>query len=295
VLVTGASGFIGSHLVDRLTQAGLEVHGVSRRAIPHAGGAVRWWQADLADAEAVREVVQGVAPAVIYHLASHVAGARDVGLVMPTFASNLQSTVNLLAAAVEAGGARVILTGSMEEPVPGGLDAVPCSPYAAAKYAATGYARMFHALYGLPVVTLRVFMVYGPGQQDVRKLVPYVVLSLLRGEAPRLMSGERQVDWVFVNDVVDALVAAGAPSEAAGRTLDVGSGQVARVREIVERLVELIDPKIVPQFGAVPDRALEQVRVADVGPTEAVLGWKPATALDEGLRRTIDWYASHVR
>jgi UDP-glucose 4-epimerase len=288
VLVTGGTGFIGSHLVARLAQTGAEVHAVSRQDVPHAAKMVRWWQADLAELAAVQGLVRAVRPAVIFHLASHVAGARDLALVIPTFASNLTSTVNLLTAAAEIGDARVVLAGSMEEPESGAE--VPCSPYAAAKFAASGYARMFHALFGLPVVTLRLFMVYGPGQRDLNKLVPYVILSLLRGEPPRLMSGDRAVDWIFVADVVDALMAAARARGIDGARIDVGSGELVTVKEIVERLVAIINPGVEPRFGAVPDRVHERISVADVRRSQSLLGWQPSMLLDGGLRRTVDWY-----
>jgi nucleoside-diphosphate-sugar epimerase len=133
--------------------------------------------------------------------------------------------------------------------------------------------------------------VYGPGQSDHRKLIPYVVLSLLRGESPRLMSGSRAVDWIFVEDVADALLAAAGTAAIDGETLDVGSGELITVRHIVERLVRLVDPRIQPEFGAIADRPLEQVRVADTARTEALIGWKTSTSLEDGLARTVDWYA----
>jgi UDP-glucose 4-epimerase len=152
---------------------------------------------------------------------------------------------------------------------------------------------MFHALFGVPAVVLRLFMVYGPGEH-VHKLVPYVILSLLRGQAPRLMSGRREIDWVYVEDVVDALLAAAVTPGLEGRTLDVGSGHLITVREIVAELVRLVDSSIEPQFGAVADRPLEQIRTADITATMALLGWKPVTSLEEGLRRTIAWCAERL-
>lgn len=290
ILVTGASGFIGSRLCARLRGDPGEIHAVSRTGRPAGDDGVRWWQADLAELSAVRDVLTRAKPDVVFHLASHVAGARDPGLVLPTFRSNLMSTVNLLTVAREIGCRRIVVTSSMEEPEPGHPDATPSSPYAAAKWAGSAYARMFHALFQSPVVLLRVFMVYGPGQRDLRKLVPYVTLSLLRGEAPKLTSGSRPVDWVYVEDVVEALLAAARVPGLDGKTVDVGSGQVTSVRAVVDHLVSLIDPRIHPLFGAVPERPLEQVRVADTAAARALMAWGPTTALETGLRKTVDWY-----
>ena len=163
---------------------------------------------DLADGAAVGELIDKVRPDVVFHLASHVAGAREVELVAPTFDANLASTVHLLTAVTRHGCRRFIQVGSLEEPEPGEAVAVPSSPYAAAKMAASAYARMFHGLYGTPVVLARLFMVYGPAQKDLRKLIPYLVLSLLRGREPKLSSGSREVDWIYVDDVVDGLILA---------------------------------------------------------------------------------------
>jgi UDP-glucose 4-epimerase len=99
---------------------------------------------------------------------------------------------------------------------------VPCSPYAAAKWSVSGYARMFRALYQIPVVIAKIFMVYGSGQTDHTKLIPYVILSLLRGEAPRLSSGVRLVDWIFVDDVVDGLIGCAQTHGIDGRTVEFG-------------------------------------------------------------------------
>src|SRR5262249_11002191 len=139
------------------------------------------------------------------HLASHVSGSRNLTAVLPTLQANLISTVNLMTAAVEADCPRIVLAGSLEESH--GSDAVPSSPYAAAKSSASSYARMFHSLYGLQTITLRIAMVYGPDQPDESKLIPYVIRSLLGGNAPRLSSGRREVDWVYIEDVVDAMIA----------------------------------------------------------------------------------------
>lgn len=293
VLVSGATGFIGSHLCRRLLQDGAKVHSVSRNRRSGDEKGISWRQGDLADAGTVRDILTTVKPDVIFHLASHVTGARQRELVGPTFHSNLASTVNLLDVASEVGCGRVLLAGSLEEPEPGNPDPIPCSPYAAAKWASGAYARMFHALYQLPVVICRLFMVYGPEQQDLRKLVPYTILSLLRGETPHLMSGRREIDWIYVADVVEGFLAAAVAEGIEGKTVDIGSGSLIPVRTVVEKLVCLINPRIEPRFGALTDRPLEQVRVADVANSLDLIGWKPTVSLEEGLQRTADWYARH--
>jgi nucleoside-diphosphate-sugar epimerase len=290
VLVTGASGFIGTHLCSRLHQMGAEVHGISRVVRAVEDRSVHWWRGDLSDISTVQTLMSALKPDVIFHLASHVAGAREVGRVLPTFASNLASTVNLLTAATELGCQRLVLAGSLEEPSADEVDAIPCSPYAAAKWASRAYARMFYELYRTPAVIARLFMVHGPGQQDLRKLVPYVILSLLRGDPPQLSNGQRPVDWIYVEDVVDGLVALALTAGVEGCTIDLGSGTLVPVRTVVEQIVQIIDTEVEPRFGAVAERPFEQIRVAETAQTYATLGWKPRTSLTTGLEHTVAWY-----
>ncbi|WP_162795697.1 NAD-dependent epimerase/dehydratase family protein [Nonomuraea lactucae] len=287
-LVTGAAGFIGSHLVRLLSRSG-EVHGVSRSAQPSMAG-VLWHRADLRDERATRGLFADVRPEVVYHLAGEVDGAREIGVVGPTLEGNLAVTVNVLAAAARW-GCRVVLAGSSEEPRPGNGHAPPPSPYAMAKAAATGYAGLFHRLWDLSCAIVRPTMVYGPGQRDTAKLVPYVALSLLRGEEPRLTSGSKVVDWVYVEDVAAAFAAAGGSERAVGQAFDVGTGTKVTVRETVELLYRIVGAGTAPRFGTVPDRPLDVPQTADVGPALELLGWRPAVELEEGLRRTVAWYA----
>lgn len=291
VLVTGASGFIGSRLCSRLRLLGAEVHGTVRQPESATDGDIAWLVGDVGDPDDVERVFEVVRPDVVFHLASRVAGDRDVELVQPMLADNLLGAVNVLVAAERRGQPRVVLAGSMEEPAPHSRHAVASSPYAAAKWAATGYARMFHALYALPVVVLRIFMVYGPGQRDRTKLVPYVIESLLTGEPPRLTGGTRAVDWIYVDDVVDALLSAAQAPSVEGKVLDVGSGSTVTIRELVRRLATTMGTTVEPVFGELADRPAETEEVAEVRPTEEALCWRPATTLDRGLRLTVDWYA----
>ena len=293
VLVTGAAGFIGSALCRTLLRSGHEVHGTSR--IPREGAGVCWWEVDLAEPEAIAQVLRKVRPSVIFHLASHVTGDRALSAVLPTARDNLLSTINLLTAACEAEGPRVIMAGSMEECDPEDPTAIPGSPYSAAKTAASTYARLFHALYLLPVVYLRVFMVYGPGQRDVTKLIPYVITALLRGEQPLLTSGTREIDWIYVDDVVSAFVAAAHSPGADGKTVDVGSGRLITIRSLVDRLSHLVGGEVQPVFGALDDRPLQVRRIADVDSTERLIGWRPRTPLDAGLQQTIRWFAEREK
>ncbi len=295
IFVTGATGFIGSHLLSRLCELGARVYAVSRGQQFDTGRAIQWYQGNLADLPTARTLLQTIKPHFIYHLASHVVGARGTEAIVPTFQCNLMTTVNLLTAAQTVGCERFILPGSLEEPSSNGTEAVPSSPYAVTKWASSAYARMFHALYQFPVVILRVFMVYGPAQRDLQKLIPYVIRSLLKGQVPQLTSGQRPIDWIYVDDVVEALVASALAPNVEGKTIDIGSGEVKTVQTVVETLARCMGFDGPPSFGARPDRQFEQVRVADRRAAEELLGWTPQVSLDEGLQRTILWYERHLK
>jgi nucleoside-diphosphate-sugar epimerase len=290
ILITGASGFLGSHLRARLVGLGAEVHGVSRR--PASGApdeSVRWWQGDFAEIESARGVLRSVEPQLVFHLSGLVTANPDRDLVLPTLTSLLVSTVNTLLAAEEAGCRRVVLAGSLNEPRSDLAAPFPSSPYAAAKWAAGAYARMFHQLYRTPLVTAKTFMTYGP-MQDPRKLVPHVITSLLRGESPALSSGEWEADWIYVDDVIDGLIAIAGAEGVEGESFDIGTGSTISSRNVVEKIVEMTDAGVAPSFGALSDRPPAPVQAADVERTRSVLGWRPRVDLDEGLRRTITWY-----
>jgi nucleoside-diphosphate-sugar epimerase len=291
MLVTGATGFIGARLCAQLDDAGAEVHALSRREVSKEDASIQWHQGDLADAEAVEALVHTVAPDTVFHLASEVSGAPGHENVRCMLESNLLGTVNLLSAVHAAGTRRMVATGSVVEPRD---DEPATSPYAAAKGAGTDQARMFHSLYGTPVVCLRLAMVYGPGQENSAKLIPHVVENLLRGESPQLSSGTWEVDWVYVDDVIEALVLASLAEGVEGEVLDIGSGDVASVRSVVERLAEIVASDARPSFGAVQDRPLTRSVSSDLAPTRKLLGWSAGTPLREGLRHTVDWHSARI-
>lgn len=289
VLVTGGGGFLGGRLVSRLLAVGAVVHVVSRTGQPWPG--CEMWNLDLVDAAAVDRLLGTAQPDVVFHLAGRVSGARQVDEVLPMVRCNLESTVNLLVAATRHGDPRVVLAGSMEERCAADGPRGPSSPYAAAKGAATEYARLFAGLWALPVTVLRIAMAYGPGQADRSKLVPHVVTELLAGRRPRVTSGTRLVDWVYVDDVVDAFVSAACAGRApTGAVVDVGTGLATSIHDTVQRLIAIVGTPVGADFGSVMDRPLDGARIANPGPAAELFGWRPRTPLDDGLRRTVAWY-----
>jgi UDP-glucose 4-epimerase len=293
IAVTGATGFLGSHLTSRLYAAGADVHVVSRSHRCTEKGGPRWWQGDLADIAPVREIFEKVRPEVIFHLSGLATASPERELVLPTLHSLLVSTVNILMAASESGCGRVVLAASLTEPTEGHPEVTPGSPYAAAKWASGAYARMFRELYDVPVVMVRPFMTYGPGQ-DERKLIPYVIHSLLRGEAPKLSSGRQQIDWVYIDDVIDGFIASAMTQDIDGETIDLGSGLLVPIRDMVGVLVRLTNSEVEPLFGTLPDRPLERARIAKTPDAYRKLGWKATTSLEVGLEKTIAWYRERL-
>ena len=303
VLVVGASGFYGSHLAGRLAALGADVFSVSRLRRDDEPGCI-WVKSDFANLDDARQALTLARPHIIYHLTSESRGERDLNQVIPSLLSDVVATVNSLVAAAElAPYARFVMTTSMEEPQGrlGKADAepVPAAPYAAGKACAALYGRMFHRLYGVPVVILRPFSTYGYGQK-AQKVVPYTIKSLLGGISPRLTSATRRIDYIYIDDMVDALLRAGHFPQAVGETMDIGTGKTISVREMVEAIHQRIGGPA-PQFSVLPDRPslsasriAEVERCADTRLATEKLRWRPMTTLDCGLMRTIETYRREI-
>jgi nucleoside-diphosphate-sugar epimerase len=243
----------------------------------------------MADLDCVRRLFREVEPDVVFHLSGRATASPGRDLVLPTLHTLLVSTVNVLVAAADAGCRRVVLAASLTEPQIGGSEITPGSPYAAAKWASGAYARMFHALYQLPVVMVRPFMTYGPAQ-DKGKLLPYVIVSLLNGQAPKLSSGNQEFDWIYIDDVIDGFLAAARQPNVEGCTIDLGSGSLTSMRTVIEQLTASMKPAAKPLFGALSDRPLESPRRANVEDAWMRLRWRARTPLEQGLEQTIRWF-----
>lgn len=286
VLVTGAGGFLGSHLTEALTALEAKVTAVRHHPSTRVGPASAVVSVDLTDLDATRGVIAASRPEVVFHLAAVVTGAQDASLLVPTLWSNVVATVNVLEALRDTGSVRFVWAGSADEPAPGKPAA---SPYAASKAAARIYARLCERLCDLPVVGVCPFTVYGPGQ-SVNKLVPHVITSFLCERPPRLADGDHVRDFVFVRDVVRAFLAAGTREDVVGRDVDLGTGTGVSVRDIVHRIRSLTGASVEPEFGKKPARVGEPERVADVELARHLLGWSPQWSLERGLTETVAWY-----
>ncbi|GAY12201.1 NAD(P)-dependent oxidoreductase [Pseudonocardia sp. N23] len=280
VLVTGAAGFLGAHLVRRLAGEGATVVALARSETPLFGDGVRHVGCDLVDTDAFAAVLREVRPDVVYHLGGRVSGAPDPGLVWPTFHSLLASSIALLDAAQRGFADRVVLISTSDE-METGLP--PASPYAAAKAAMAAYGRLYVERFGCSVVMVRPTEVFGPGQAS-SKLLPYSGTAALRGERPRLSSGRRRGDWVYVADVIEGML--GAATAPAGSELEFGQGELRSNREMVEGLLDHLATGVAPLWGALPDRQGETEHVAVLEPAQRLLGWKATVSIDDGLRMT---------
>jgi len=294
VLVTGAAGFLGRHLCRRLASCGAEVDGVGRGSQPRDVDVHRWRQVDCTVPSAVRDAFEAASPEFVFHLAGHADARRGLDLVLPTLRGDLVTAINVLTAATELKCRRVVMAGSLEVPDPRESDPIPSSPYAAAKWAGTVYARMFHNLYRTPVVLGRVFMTYGPGQR-AHKLIPYVVDCLLHDMPPMIAGGDRAVDWIYVDDTVEGLMALASAEGIEGEILDIGSGSLVSIREVVDQLTALSGSEARPAYGALTKRLHERIARADIEQTHSRTGWRPQVPLTAGLAETIAWYRKQDR
>ncbi len=306
VLVTGAGGFCGSHLVESLLADGFEV----RAFVRYNGRGDAGWLAgnehpelhivfgDVEDASAVLDATAGVE--IVYHLAALVGIPYSYVHPEEVLRSNTIGTFNVLTACRRSGVRRLVHTSTSE--VYGTARYVPIdeahplqaqSPYAASKIAADQLAESFHRSFGLPVVTLRPFNMYGP-RQSTRAVIPTIVQALLAGPHVRLGALAPTRDFTFVEDTVRALRLAGeAPRALEGRTFNAGSGKEISIGALAEKIGALLG--VAPEIETEDERrrpAASEVErlVADSTRARADLGWEPSVSLSEGLTRTIEWF-----
>jgi UDP-glucose 4-epimerase len=301
ILVTGGTGFIGRRLVQRLEQAGIAFTGVAHETPPPDAGpaGARWIRLDLADAAALESLVSAMQPEIVFHLAGVAGAERTLEFAERAVRGNFVVTHHLLTAlGRSARPQRIVLVGSSEEY--GRQESLPCtedmatrpvSPYSASKAAVTQFALLYHELFGLPVVVLRPFVVYGPGQQP-GMMVPALMHALAHGEAFPMTAGEQTRDFVHVDDVVDALVAAAVADGAAGQVFNVCSGAEHSIREVAEMVARLAGAAAdALRIGALPYRQNEVWRlVGSNDKARSMLDWSPRVRLEDGLRRTWDAY-----
>ena len=294
VVVTGGAGFIGSNLVDALTARGERVVVLdnlsSGRASNLEGSPADLREVDIADRPALEAALQQATPRTIFHLAAQIDVRRSVEDPAFDASVNVGGTINVLAAAKAAGVQRVVfastggaLYGNADKvPTPEDAPIAPLAPYGQAKHAAEGYLRLFAETFGLSTVSMRLANVFGPRQDpsgEAGVIAIFCGLKLTDGRATVYGDGGQTRDFVYVGDVVDALLAA-ADSDLTG-AYNVGTGVETSVLDLLEAL-GLTD------FKRAPARTGEAQRSA-VDPRKAAtdLGWTARTSLRDGLEQTL--------
>jgi dTDP-glucose 4,6-dehydratase len=306
VLVTGAGGFIGSHLVERLVMLGASVRALVRY---NSRGSWGWLDqsplahevevvaGDICDADNVLNATEGAE--VVFHLAALIAIPYSYVAPHSYIRTNVEGTFNALQAARRIGVQRFLHTSTSE--VYGTAQYVPIdethplqgqSPYSASKIGADKMAEAFHLSFSLPVVTVRPFNTFGP-RQSARAVIPTIISQCLGGASTiKLGSLHPTRDLNFVGNTVDGFIAAAESDAATGRTINLGSNLEISVGDLANRIIQLTAASATIESDSTrirPEKSEVERLLADNSLARELLAWNPSVGLDEGLQRTIEW------
>ena len=307
VLVTGAGGFIGSHLVDRLVREGDEVRAfVHYNCRNHYGWiedleeevqqALDVFPGDLRDPFAVRKSVRGCRK--IYHLGALIAIPYSYIAPMGFVETNVKGTLNMLQAALDEDVELFVHTSTSE--TYGTAQYVPIdeahplqgqSPYSASKIGADKLAESYHLSFGLPLVIVRPFNTYGP-RQSGRAVIPTIIGQALAGTEIRLGSLEPVRDLTFVSDIVEGFIRAGRAKNIVGEAINLGCGEGISIGDLVSKIKSLLNLQvpIVQEVQRVRPEKSEVLELVCNGQKAIdLLGWRPKVTLEQGLKETIEW------
>lgn len=308
VLVTGATGFIGSHLTRRLVELGADVHALTSTVssvyptrLVDLRDRITIHEGNLCDRSAMDAVVSSSRPSHVFHLGAYTHVGKSWSRVDECIQANVQGTVNLLQSLAERGGyERFVYTGTseiygdIEVPFSEGAKVNPVSPYSVSKYAGERYCRMFHDGHGWPIVMLRPFNAYGPAQSPDR-IIPEIIVRALRGGHLKMTQGRQTREFNFVEDLADGFVRAAIAEGVEGEIFNLGCGEEVSMRDLATTILDLMGNPIEADFGALPDRPTEIWRMyCDNTKARDRLGWVPRHSLAEGLERTIEWYREEI-
>jgi len=313
VVVTGAGGFIGSHLVEQLARDGANVRAMLRYTSRGQRGCLDLVPADVLDHvaitlgdvrdfDAVREVMRGADA--VFHLAALIGIPYSYEHPQEVIDTNIGGTSNVLLAAKELGTLeRVVLTSTSE--VYGSAVRVPMdedhplqaqSPYSATKIAGDALGLSFHRSFGLPVTIVRPFNAYGP-RQSARAVIPTIVSQAVSGAALKLGTLDTLRDFTFVEDTARAFVQIGGADAAVGEVVNAGSGREVTIREVVRKVGEITGRDLgveTDEQRLRPSKSEVSRLLSDSSKAERLAGWRADTPLDEGLRWTVEWVREHI-
>lgn len=309
-LVTGAGGFIGSHLVEALLESGHAVRafvryngrsdpGLLRMLPPATYRGIEVVFGDLRDGDAVAAAMKTAD--VVYHLGALIGIPYSYVHPRETVDTNVQGTLNVLMAARER-GVRVVHTSTSE--VYGTAQSDPMSethplhgqsPYSASKIGADMLAESFHRTFGLPVVTVRPFNTYGP-RQSARAVIMATIAQALTQEVVHLGDLRPTRDLVFVADTVRGFQRAGSAAAAVGHTINLATGREISVGDLAEKIIAIVGRpvRVTTESRRIRPAESEVWRLrGDNQKARTLLDWTPTVDLDEGLRRTVAWMRAH--
>lgn len=312
VLVTGAGGFIGSHLTERLVAEGARVRALVHYNSRNDPGLLKLlpedtlvkldlMPADLLDPFAVQHAVEGMD--VVFHLGALISIPYSYRHPYHVAETNVMGTLNVLQACRDAGVRRLVHTSSSE--VYGTALRVPIdedhplqgqSPYSASKIGADKLAESYFCAYELPVVTLRPFNTYGPRQSD-RAVIPTIIAQALSQDVVHLGNLDARRDLTYVTDTVDGFMKVSEAANVEGKTYNLGAGSDITIGELAEKIIKLVGRSVkieVDETRLRPEGSEVQRLLADNTLAKVDLGWEPRISLDEGLRQTIAWISDNL-
>jgi len=312
VLVTGAGGFIASHLVERLVAEGASVRafvrynsrgdvGLLRFIPPEVFSRIEIIPGDLRDAEAIRSAARDVDT--IFHLGALIAIPYSYIHPREVIETNVMGTLNVLMAARGTSVRRVVHTSTSE--VYGTAHYVPIdeahplqgqSPYSASKIGADKIAESYYRAYNLPVVTLRPFNTYGP-RQSARAVIPTIITQALTCGEVHLGSLEPSRDFTYVSDTVEGFIQVAVAENILGEEINLGTETTITIGELAEKIFGMIGktPKVITESQRVRPEKSEVMKLhASNRKARELIGWQPVVSLDEGLGKTYAWITGHI-